>query len=64
MELTVEAKIFYLDDYRPRVTETMHCLFCRTSHVQRHVVDRSRQYFPCPGCDETASVPEWSLIRL
>lgn len=56
-----EAKIVNLDDYRPRVTETMHCLFCRTVHVQRHIVDRRKRYFACPGCDETASIPEWKL---
>jgi hypothetical protein len=56
------SKIVNLDDYRPRVTETMHCLFCRTVHAQHHVVDRRRTYFPCPGCDETASIPEWKLV--
>jgi transposase-like protein len=60
----MEARVLYLDDYRPRVTEKMHCLFCRTRHVQKHLIDKRQRYFPCPGCDETASVPEWSLIRL
>ena len=57
----MSAQVLDLDDYRPRVTEMMHCLFCRTIHVLRHVVSRQPRYFPCPGCDETASVPEWSL---
>jgi predicted RNA-binding Zn-ribbon protein involved in translation (DUF1610 family) len=39
----------------------MRCLFCGTVHILRHVVTRQTQYFPCPGCDETTSVPEWSL---
>ena len=55
------AQILYLDDFRPEVTETMRCLFCGMVHVQRHIAGTRRQYFPCPGCDETASVPEWSL---
>jgi hypothetical protein len=55
------SNIVNLDDYRPRVTETMHCLFCRTVHAQHHIVDSRRTYFPCPGCDETASIPEWKL---
>lgn len=54
-------KIVQLDDYRPRVTEQMRCLFCGQQHRLRHVVDKSRRYFECPGCDETASVPEWSV---
>ncbi len=55
------AKVLYLDDFRPRVTETMRCLFCGMVHVLRHVTGTRTHYFPCPGCDETASVPEWSL---
>jgi len=55
------AKIVKLDDYRPRVTEQMRCLFCGLTHVLRHDVKTGQRYFECPGCDETASVPEWSL---
>jgi hypothetical protein len=55
------AKIVHLDDYRPRVTERMHCLFCGLVHVLRHDARTRQRYFECPGCDETASVPEWSL---
>jgi hypothetical protein len=55
------AKILNLDDFRPRVTEQMRCLFCGLTHVLRHLVNRRPGYFECPGCDETASVPEWSL---
>jgi hypothetical protein len=55
------AKVLYLDDFRPKVTDSMRCLFCGTVHILRHVVTRQTQYFPCPGCDETTSVPEWSL---
>jgi len=58
----IVAKILYLDDFRPRVTETMRCLFCGMVHVLCHIVTGTRpRYYPCPGCDETASVPEWSL---
>ena len=56
------SNVLILDDYRPRVTETMRCLFCGLSHVLRHFVDTRQRYFCCPGCDETASVPEWSLM--
>jgi hypothetical protein len=56
-----DAIVVNLDDYRPRVTETMHCLFCGVTHVLRHLVLNHQKYFKCPGCDETASVPEWSL---
>jgi transposase-like protein len=55
-------KILVLDDFRPRITERMHCLFCGVTHVLRHLVHRRESYFECPGCDETASVPEWSLL--
>jgi hypothetical protein len=55
------SNVLVLDDYRPRVTETMRCLFCGASHDLRHLVDSRQRYFCCPGCDETASVPEWSL---
>jgi hypothetical protein len=55
--------IFYLDDVRPVVTEAMLCLFCGQVHVLRHVTGTRTNYFPCPGCDETASVPEWSIER-
>ncbi|MET0292148.1 MAG: hypothetical protein ABW136_07245 [Steroidobacteraceae bacterium] len=55
------AKIFVLDDFRPKVTEQMRCLFCGVTHVLRHLVNRHPSYFECPGCDEKASVPEWSL---
>jgi transposase-like protein len=57
----VEAKVVVLDDFRPRVTERMQCLFCGLTHVLRHLANRRQPYFECPGCDETASVPEWSL---
>ena len=56
-----EATVVYLDDFRPRVTESMRCLFCGVTHVLHHLVVKPQQYFKCPGCDETASVPEWSL---
>jgi transposase len=56
-----DAIVVQLDDYRPRVTESMRCLCCGLTHVLRHLQDRRQQYFACPGCDETASVPEWSL---
>lgn len=56
-----DQKILYLDDFRPRISEQMRCLFCGLTHVLKHLVDRKRHYFECPGCDETASVPEWSL---
>jgi hypothetical protein len=55
------GKVLYLDDYRPTATESMRCLFCGTVHILRHVVGKRTDYFPCPGCDETTSVPEWSL---
>lgn len=58
-----DTNVVHLDDYRPRITETMRCLFCGLAHVLRHRVDRPEQYFTCPGCDETASVPERSLNR-
>ena len=57
-----ETKIVTLDDFRPRITEQMLCLFCGLTHVLRHLVHRRQPYFECPGCDETASVPEWSLL--
>ncbi len=53
--------ILFIDDFRPRTTETMRCLFCGMVHVLRHVTGTRNSYFPCPGCDETASVPEWSV---
>jgi hypothetical protein len=56
-----EAKVLHLDDFRPRITEQMRCLFCGVTHVLRHLAQRRTPYFECPGCDETASVPEWSL---
>ena len=56
-----DGKILVLDDYRPRVTEQMHCLFCGLTHVSQHLANRGPRYFECPGCDEVASVPEWSL---
>lgn len=55
------AKVLYLDDFRPSVTESMRCLFCGLVHVLRHVTGTQARYFPCPGCDETASVPERTL---
>jgi len=53
--------VLVLDDFRPRVTEQMQCLFCGLAHVSRHPASRRARYFECPGCDEVASVPEWSL---
>ncbi|MEJ0100635.1 MAG: hypothetical protein WDO12_13305 [Pseudomonadota bacterium] len=58
------SNLLFLDDFRPVVTESMRCLFCGTVHVSRHVTGTKAHYFPCPGCDETASVPEWSLEAL
>lgn len=55
------GKLLYLDDFRPVITETMRCLFCGMVHVLRHVKGTRTRYFPCPGCDETASVPAWSI---
>jgi hypothetical protein len=55
------AKLLYLDDFRPCITESMRCLFCGLVHVLRHVTGSRARYHPCPGCDEIASVPEWSL---
>lgn len=52
-----------LDDFRPQVTELMHCLFCGMTHMLRHIVHGSQRYFSCPGCDEVASVPERVLMR-
>ena len=59
--MTETRKVVFLDDFRPRVTEQMRCLFCGLTHVLRHLVNRRQSYFECPGCDETASVPVWSL---
>lgn len=59
----MSAQVLVLDDFRPRVTEPMHCLFCRTDHVLRHIVDPKRRYFECPACDEVASVPERQLPK-
>jgi hypothetical protein len=53
------GKVLFIDDFRPRITETMRCLFCGMVHVLRHVTGTRNSYFPCPGCDETASIPEW-----
>jgi hypothetical protein len=55
------GKLLYLDDFRPVTTEHMRCLFCGVVHVLKHVTGTRNTYFPCPGCDETASVPEWSV---
>jgi hypothetical protein len=55
------AIVVWLDDFRPRVTEYMLCLFCGHTHLLKHVQERRPTYYPCPGCDETASVPEWSV---
>jgi hypothetical protein len=55
------GQVLKLDDFRPVVTESMRCLFCGVEHTLRHVTGTRTRYFPCPGCDETASVPEWSL---
>lgn len=59
--MSAKGNILNLDDFRPRVTEQMRCLFCGLTHMLRHLTDRRQHYFECPGCDETASVPEWSL---
>jgi hypothetical protein len=55
------GQLVYLDDFRPVTTEHMRCLFCGVVHVLKHVTGTRNTYFPCPGCDETASVPEWSV---
>jgi hypothetical protein len=55
------GQLLYLDDFRPTVADSMRCLFCGTVHILRHVKNSRSSYFPCPGCDETSSVPEWSL---
>ena len=57
------SNVVNLDDFRPQITESMHCLFCGMTHVLRHIVHNSRRYFSCPGCDEIASVPERMLTR-
>lgn len=53
------GKLINLDDHRPKVYETMRCLFCNLVHTALHPQSGPRTYFPCPGCDEVASVPEW-----
>ncbi len=51
------GKILFIDDFRPRITETMRCLFCGDgARFAAHVTGTRNHYFPCPGCDETASV--------
>lgn len=55
------GQVLQLDDFRPVVTESMRCLFCGEVHILKHITGTRARYFPCPGCDETASVPEWSL---
>lgn len=55
------GQVLVLDEFRPKVTETMRCLFCGEEHILRHVTGTRTRYFPCPGCDEIASVPEWSV---
>lgn len=57
------GQVLYLDDFRPTVTDRMHCLFCGTVHILRHVTGTKTRYYPCPGCDETTSVPENSRER-
>jgi hypothetical protein len=52
------AQVLHLDDFRPTVTDTMHCLFCGTIHQLKHVAGTKTRYYPCPGCDEITSVPE------
>lgn len=58
-----DRKVVMLDEFRPRITEQMQCLFCGLTHVLRHLVVPRQRYFECPGCDEIASVPAWSLQR-
>lgn len=53
------AQLINLDDHRPRITEDMLCLFCRTEHTLRHIVDDRVNYWPCPNCDERASLPKY-----
>jgi hypothetical protein len=55
------GQVLFLDDFRPTVKDSMRCLFCGTVHILQHVTGKRIDYFPCPGCDETSSVPEWSL---
>ncbi len=52
------AIVIDLDSHRPKVFEQMVCVFCGTEHLLRHTVASHLKYHgPCPGCDETASVP-------
>jgi hypothetical protein len=60
----VTARLINLDDHRRHVTEQMVCLFCRTEHTLRHIVDDRVKYWPCGenGCDEVASLPVWEWL--
>jgi ferredoxin-like protein FixX len=55
------GQVLNLDDFRPIVTDTMHCLFCGTVHVLKHAAGKRTRYYPCPGCDEVTCVPERTL---
>jgi transcription elongation factor Elf1 len=61
MSQATSSNVINLDDRRPKVHEHMECLFCGTRHVMVHAVSHHLRYFPCPGCDEVASVPEWRV---
>lgn len=54
----MSQKIVSLDSRRPKKYVTLKCTFC--AHVHAAVVtitSRRQQFYPCPNCDETASVP-------
>jgi hypothetical protein len=51
------ANVLQLDAFRPRLTETLCCLFC--GHVERRNVIAGQRYYDCRKCDETASIPDW-----
>jgi hypothetical protein len=55
----VTGKLINLDDHRRYVVETMVCLFCRHEHDLRHIADLKVNYWPCPQCDERASIAKW-----
>lgn len=59
------VQVIDLESRRPKVYEQVYCLFCGTQHVLVHPVGNPLAYYgPCPGCDETASVPMWRVVRL
>lgn len=53
------AAIIPLDSKRPNVYESMVCLWCWSERYEVHRDLGPRAYYPCPNCDETASVPAW-----